>query len=114
MLGGGTPHANFSHLAHGWGLPKGFHSEIANSVFGRRGDVAPKRDTNSKQQQAKQQRQQQEVKTPPQQVLAEEPPPDPPSRLNSKDSAQSQSGELNPNTIERIREGVPELSGNYV
>lgn len=43
LLGGGTPYANFQHLAHGWGRRKGFHSVLINDVCERRGEIIRKR-----------------------------------------------------------------------
>lgn len=43
LLGGGTPYANFQHLAHGWGRAKGFHSALITNVCERRGDIIRKR-----------------------------------------------------------------------
>ncbi|KAL3908478.1 MAG: hypothetical protein SGARI_003044 [Bacillariaceae sp.] len=43
LLSGGTPHANFKDLAHGWGREKGFHNVLASSVCERRGEVERKR-----------------------------------------------------------------------
>jgi hypothetical protein len=43
LLGGGTPYANFQHLAHGWGRQKGFHSALITNVCQRRGDIIRKR-----------------------------------------------------------------------
>ena len=43
LLGGGTPYANFQHLAHGWGRTVGFHTAIINGVCERRGDIIRKR-----------------------------------------------------------------------
>jgi hypothetical protein len=43
LLSGGTPYANFEHLAHAWGREKGFHSALANSICERRGIVDRKK-----------------------------------------------------------------------
>ena len=43
LLSGGTPYANFKHLAHAWGREKGFHNVLANAVCDRRGEVERKK-----------------------------------------------------------------------
>lgn len=43
LLSGGTPHANFNHLAHAWGREKGFHTILTNNVCHRKGEVERKR-----------------------------------------------------------------------
>lgn len=43
LLSGGTPYANFRHLAHAWGRERGFHHVLVNTVCERRGEVERKR-----------------------------------------------------------------------
>ena len=43
LLSGGTPFANFRHLAHAWGRDRGFHHVLINTVCERRGEIDRKR-----------------------------------------------------------------------
>lgn len=43
LLSGGTPSANFCHLAHAWGRERGFHNVLITTVCQRRGDIERKR-----------------------------------------------------------------------
>lgn len=43
LLGGGTPYANFSQLAHAWGREKGFHTAVVERICQSRGEIIRKR-----------------------------------------------------------------------
>jgi hypothetical protein len=49
LLSGGTPYANFRHLAHAWGRDRGFHHVLVNTVCSRRGEVERKKRKDAKE-----------------------------------------------------------------
>eukprot|EP00977_Amphora_coffeiformis_P003066 scaffold578_cov167-Amphora_coffeaeformis.AAC.13 len=49
LLSGGTPQANFRHLAHAWGRERGFHHVLINTVCTRRGEVERKRRSDARE-----------------------------------------------------------------
>jgi hypothetical protein len=49
LLSGGTPYANFRHLAHAWGRERGFHHVLVNTVCSRRGEVERKKRKDAKE-----------------------------------------------------------------
>lgn len=49
LLSGGTPQANFRHLAHAWGRERGFHHVLVNTVCTRRGEVERKRRSDARE-----------------------------------------------------------------
>ena len=49
LLSGGTPHANFRHLAHAWGRERGFHHVLINTICERRGEVDRKRRSDARE-----------------------------------------------------------------
>jgi hypothetical protein len=57
LLSGGTPHANFRHLAHAWGREQGFHQVLVSSVCTRRGEVERKKRSDAGKKRKQQQQQ---------------------------------------------------------
>ena len=55
LLSGGTPHADFKHLAYAWGRERGFHQILSSSVCTRRGEVERKKRSDAGKKQVKQQ-----------------------------------------------------------